>query len=171
MMRFSPRAGWGPQGSELQGSETAGVRNCSGSACGTLAPSTVPGSSAGGFTVTCPLHPAGNGLRSEFRQWRRCTCTPGRDGWGDILKARTQWGGDGPGILVLSHIDTVHPIGMIEKALKFERKGDVVFGPGIYDMKGGAYLAYYAYQHLVRAGRQTPLPLSLIHISEPTRPY
>ncbi|BBK44537.1 carboxypeptidase [Allostella vacuolata] len=91
--------------------------------------------------------------------------TPGRDGWGDVLKARTQWGGDGPGILVLSHIDTVHPIGMIEK-LKFERQGDQVFGPGIYDMKGGAYLAYYAYQHLVRAGRQTPLPVTFMFVPE-----
>ena len=91
--------------------------------------------------------------------------TPGRDGWGDVLKARTQWGGDGPGILVLSHIDTVHPIGMIEK-LRFERQGDQVFGPGIYDMKGGAYLAYYAYQHLVRAGRQTPLPVTFMFVPE-----
>lgn len=91
--------------------------------------------------------------------------TPGRDGFGDILKARTQWGGDGPGILVLSHIDTVHPIGMI-RTLRFERQGDVVFGPGIYDMKGGAYLAYYAYQHLVRAGRQTPLPVTFMFVPE-----
>ncbi len=91
--------------------------------------------------------------------------TPGRDGFGDIVKARTQWGGSGPGILVLSHIDTVHPIGMIE-TLKFERQGDVVFGPGIYDMKGGAYLAYYAYQHLVRSGRQTPLPVTFMFVPE-----
>ena len=36
--------------------------------------------------------------------------TPGRDGYGDILKARTPWGEE-PGILVLSHIDTVHALG------------------------------------------------------------
>ena len=39
--------------------------------------------------------------------------TPGRDGFGDILRTRTPWGGDGPGILVLSHLDTVHPIGTL----------------------------------------------------------
>src|SRR3546814_4757659 len=39
--------------------------------------------------------------------------TPGRDGFGDILMARTPWGGDGPGILVVSHVDTVHPMGTI----------------------------------------------------------
>ena len=42
---------------------------------------------------------------------------PGVDGFGDLLKARTPWGGDGPGILVLSHIDTVHPIGSIDGIL------------------------------------------------------
>ena len=36
---------------------------------------------------------------------------PGRLGFGDILRARTPWGGEQPGILVLSHLDTVHPIG------------------------------------------------------------
>lgn len=54
---------------------------------------------------------------------------------------------------------------MIEK-LRFERQGDVVFGPGIYDMKGGAYLAFYAYQHLMRAGRQTPLPVTFMFVPE-----
>jgi glutamate carboxypeptidase len=32
---------------------------------------------------------------------------PGRDGRGDHLRARSPWGGDGPGILVLGHLDTV----------------------------------------------------------------
>ena len=30
-------------------------------------------------------------------------------GFGDHLIARSPWGGDAPGILVLSHLDTVHP--------------------------------------------------------------
>ena len=91
---------------------------------------------------------------------------PGRDGFGDILKTRTPWGGDGPGILVLSHLDTVHPIGSIEGYNPWRREGDSVYGPGIYDMKAGAYLAYYAYQHLVRMGRQTPLPVTFLYIPE-----
>jgi len=92
--------------------------------------------------------------------------TPGRDGWADILTARTPWGGDGPGILVLSHIDTVHPMGFIKDVLPFKKDGDKVFGPGIYDMKGGAYLAYYAYRHLVRSGKQTPLPITFMFVPE-----
>ena len=70
---------------------------------------------------------------------------PGRDGYGDILKVRTPWGGDGPGILVLSHLDTVHPHGTLDNQNPYRREGDKVFGPGIYDMKSGAYIAYYAY--------------------------
>jgi glutamate carboxypeptidase len=91
---------------------------------------------------------------------------PGRDGFGDILTTRTPWGGDGPGILVLSHVDTVHPIGMKDDILRWRREGDSVFGPGIYDMKAGAYLAYYAYRHLVREGKQTPLPITFMYIPE-----
>lgn len=91
---------------------------------------------------------------------------PGVDGFGDLLKARTPWGGDGPGILVLSHIDTVHPIGSIDDILPVRREEDRVYGPGIYDMKGGAYLAYYAYRHLVRMGAETPLPITFLYIPE-----
>jgi acetylornithine deacetylase/succinyl-diaminopimelate desuccinylase-like protein len=32
---------------------------------------------------------------------------PGRDGYGDHIRARSPWGGDGPGILLVSHLDTV----------------------------------------------------------------
>ena len=40
----------------------------------------------------------------------------GRDGFGDILTVRSPWGGDGPGILILSHLDTVHAVGTLEHA-------------------------------------------------------
>ncbi|MEQ8229407.1 MAG: M20 family metallopeptidase [Rhodospirillales bacterium] len=92
--------------------------------------------------------------------------TPGRDGFGDILIARTPWGGDGPGILVLSHLDTVHAIGTMENELKIRREGDKVYGPGIYDMKSGAYIAMHAFRHLVRAGRETPLPITFMYVPE-----
>ena len=96
---------------------------------------------------------------------------PGRDGYGDVLMARTPWGtaeagDDVPGILVLSHLDTVHPIGTIENELPYRREGDSVFGPGIYDMKGGAYLAYYALRHIMREGRETPLPITFLYVPE-----
>jgi len=94
---------------------------------------------------------------------------PGRDGFGDILECKTppEWSaGDGKGILVLAHLDTVHPIGMIEKDLKVRREGDSIFGPGIYDMKAGGYIAYYALRHLVRQGKKTKLPVTFLFIPE-----
>jgi glutamate carboxypeptidase len=75
----------------------------------------------------------------------------GRDGYADMLKVRAGEA-DTPGILVLSHIDTVHPIGTLAGALPFRRDGDRLYGPGLYDMKGGAYLAFDALRAVARAG-------------------
>lgn len=76
---------------------------------------------------------------------------PGRDGFGDHLIVRSDWGQDQPGILVLSHLDTVHPVGFIER-LPFKVEGDIAFGPGIYDMKAGACLAHCALKEVAQAG-------------------
>ena len=106
-------------------------------------------------------------VQSDMRKiGARIERIPGRDGYGDVLRARTPWGGDGPGILVLSHLDTVHPIGTIDDELRVRREGDRVYGPGIYDMKGGAHLAYAAYRHLVRSAAETPLPITFLYIPE-----
>ena len=96
----------------------------------------------------------------------RIARTPGRDGFGDILTVRSPWGGDQPGILILSHLDTVHPIGTLADHNTFRREGDRVYGPGIFDMKSGAYLAFYAFQHLIRTGQETPLPLTFLYVPE-----
>jgi len=90
---------------------------------------------------------------------------PGRDGFGDTLEGRSPWGGDGPGILILAHLDTVWSKGTLARR-PFTVDGDKVYGPGIYDMKGGGYLAYYAYRHLVRQGRETTLPITFLFIPE-----
>ena len=79
----------------------------------------------------------------------------GQNGCGDHLVARSSWGQDAPGILVLSHLDTVHPLGFIER-LPFRIEGDSAYGPGIYDMKGGAYLAYHAFRAALRQRRARP---------------
>ena len=39
-------------------------------------------------------------------------------------------------------------------------KGDSAFGPGIYDMKGGAYLAFHAFRELCAGGERSPLDLN-----------
>jgi len=89
----------------------------------------------------------------------------GRDGCGDHLVARSSWGQDAPGILVLSHLDTVHPLGFIER-LPFSVQGDTAFGPGIYDMKGGAYLAYHAFRQLCADGSAAPLGVTQLFVSD-----
>jgi glutamate carboxypeptidase len=88
---------------------------------------------------------------------------PGRDGRGDHLIARSAWGQDAPGILVLSHLDTVHPMGFIER-LPFRIEGDSAFGPGIYDMKGGAYLAWHAFAQL--SAEHTALGITHLYVSD-----
>jgi glutamate carboxypeptidase len=89
----------------------------------------------------------------------------GHSGCGDHLVARSSWGQDSPGILVLSHLDTVHPIGFIER-LPFRIEGDSAFGPGIYDMKGGAYLAYHAFRQLCANSQRSPLGITQLYVSD-----
>jgi len=89
----------------------------------------------------------------------------GHSGCGDHLVARSSWGQDSPGILVLSHLDTVHPIGFIER-LPFKIEGDSAFGPGIYDMKGGAYLAYHAFRQLCANSQRSPLGVTQLYVSD-----
>jgi glutamate carboxypeptidase len=89
----------------------------------------------------------------------------GHSGCGDHLVARSSWGQDQPGILVLSHLDTVHPMGFIER-LPFRIEGDKAFGPGIYDMKGGAYLAYHAFRQLCADGARPPLGVTQLYVSD-----
>jgi glutamate carboxypeptidase len=89
----------------------------------------------------------------------------GHGGCGDHILARSSWGQERPGILVLSHLDTVHPIGFIER-LPFKVEGDSAFGPGIYDMKGGAYLAYHAFRQLCATPARSPLGVTQLYVSD-----
>jgi len=50
-------------------------------------------------------------------------------------------------ILVLTHIDTVWPVGKIDK-MPFYISGDKVYGPGVLDMKAGLVEALYALKAL-----------------------
>src|SRR3954464_2006963 len=89
----------------------------------------------------------------------------GHSGCGDHLVARSSWGQNAPGILVLSHLDTVHPMGFIER-LPFTMEGDSAFGPGIYDMKGGAYLAYHAFRQVCADPAHSPLGITQLYVSD-----
>ncbi|MEA2876699.1 MAG: glutamate carboxypeptidase [Hyphomicrobiales bacterium] len=85
----------------------------------------------------------------------------GTSGFGDNLIVRNDAAGDGAGILLLSHIDTVHPIGTLAGPLPFRRDGDKLYGPGLFDMKGGAYLALEAFRQVAQAG-SAKLPVTYL---------
>ncbi|HZH27395.1 MAG TPA: M20/M25/M40 family metallo-hydrolase [Azospirillaceae bacterium] len=91
---------------------------------------------------------------------------PGRMGFGDCVRARFPHPReDAPGILVLGHMDTVHPVGTLA-SLPWRRDGDHCRGPGVLDMKGGNYLALEAVRQLARAGVGTPLPVTMLLTSD-----
>jgi glutamate carboxypeptidase len=89
----------------------------------------------------------------------------GQDGYGDHLIARAPWNGGDPGILILSHLDTVHPKGTLA-GMPFRVEGDTAFGPGIYDMKGGAYIAFHALGRFLKGGERAPLPVTHLFMSD-----
>jgi glutamate carboxypeptidase len=63
-----------------------------------------------------------------------------------------------PAQLLLGHYDTVWPLGTLDD-MPFELEGDVVRGPGVYDMKGGiaqALLAIEAIEHFNVEPEVTP---------------
>jgi len=66
-----------------------------------------------------------------------------------------------PGILIMAHLDTVHPVGTLA-VNPFRVEGDKAWGPGICDMKGGTYAAFEALRQLARAGIATPLPVTVL---------
>jgi len=88
---------------------------------------------------------------------------PGRMGFGGCVRARFPHPDMGrvKGILIAGHMDTVHPIGTLD-VLPFRREGDLCYGPGLMDMKGGNYTSLEAIRQLVRAGLQTPLPVTVL---------
>ncbi|MET3909913.1 glutamate carboxypeptidase [Bradyrhizobium sp. S3.3.6] len=86
----------------------------------------------------------------------------GRKGFGGIVRARFPHPKQGgPGILIAGHLDTVHPVGTIDK-LAWRREGNKCYGPGIFDMKGGNYLSLEAIRQLIRASFTTPLPITVL---------
>ena len=91
---------------------------------------------------------------------------PGRMGFGDCVRATFPHPTPHvPGILVMGHLDTVHPIGTLAK-LPFRRDGSRAWGPGILDMKGGNYLALEAIRQLARARIATKLPITVLLTSD-----
>ncbi len=103
------------------------------------------------------------GLPARFRRY------PGEGGYADLLEISL--GGasgnpDAPGILVLGHVDTVHPVGTLAGELPIRRDGDRVYGPGILDMKSGLYLAVHALRELYATDKPPSLPVTFLIVPD-----
>jgi glutamate carboxypeptidase len=97
----------------------------------------------------------------------RIETIPGRMGFGPCLRASFPHPESGrrPGVLVLGHLDTVHPTGTLG-SLPWRQEGNRVFGPGVFDMKGGNFIAVEAIRQLLRAGIATRRPLTVLFTSD-----
>jgi glutamate carboxypeptidase len=91
---------------------------------------------------------------------------PGEGEIADILIGRIPGEGNGPGVLLLGHMDTVHPVGTLAGPLPMRVEGDRAYGPGIYDMKGGNAVAFSALAHLHATGRRPKLPVTVMMIPD-----
>jgi len=86
-------------------------------------------------------------------------------GVGDAVKAHFAWG-EGPGIMVLGHLDTVHLVGTVADELPVRREGDRLYGPGVLDMKGGMYLAAHALARVIKARDRLAVPVTFLFIPD-----
>lgn len=87
---------------------------------------------------------------------------PGRMGYAGAARARLAHRRRGePGILIMGHLDTVHPISTLQ-TLAWRREDGRCYGPGVLDMKGGNCIAVEALARLAAAGIETPLPVTYL---------
>ena len=85
---------------------------------------------------------------------------PGRDGYGDTLIARTS--GEGRPVVIAGHLDTVWDHGTLATSMPWRLEGDKAYGPGIYDMKAGSFLAFHAVREILRQKTRTKRPITLL---------
>lgn len=89
-----------------------------------------------------------------------------REDVGDIVLGK--WNADAAGqpILILVHMDTVHPIGSVaERPVRIDDDGRL-YGPGAVDMKGGIVVAITAVQGLVERNELPDIPIWFLATSD-----
>jgi glutamate carboxypeptidase len=96
----------------------------------------------------------------------RCERIPGDGHFAGCLKATWAHPRAGePGILVVGHLDTVHPRGTLER-MPWRIEQGRAYGPGILDMKSGNLLAVEAAAAVASAVLETPLPVTMLFTSD-----
>lgn len=66
-----------------------------------------------------------------------------------------------PPLLVLGHLDTVFATGTLER-MPVRDDGERLWGPGVYDMKGGVVQLLYALRALAAAGQRPRRPVRIL---------
>ena len=86
----------------------------------------------------------------------------GRMGFGDCVRASFPHATPNvPGMLVMGHLDTVHPVGTLEK-LPFRREGGRCLGAGHHRHEGRQLSGPRSDPPAARAGIRTKLPITLL---------
>jgi glutamate carboxypeptidase len=80
-------------------------------------------------------------------------------GAGDHIRAES--GSGTRRVLLLGHFDTVWPTGQLER-MPLRREGDRLFGPGVFDMKGGIVIAMTAVRALQRTDARPRLRVVML---------
>jgi glutamate carboxypeptidase len=75
------------------------------------------------------------------------------------------WGSGSGGVLLLHHLDTVYPTGTIHTR-PWAIEGELAFGPGALDMKGGIAVTLAALGALRRAGHPPNRPVRCLFTSD-----
>lgn len=91
---------------------------------------------------------------------------PGERGYGDCVLAAFDPPDPAPGILILGHLDTVHPVGSLAGPMPWRIGEGRCHGPGAYDMKSGICLSLEALSQLRRAGIAPKLPVRVLLTSD-----
>ncbi len=75
------------------------------------------------------------------------------------------WGPNEGGILLMAHLDTVHPVGTLSR-FPWSEAGERIYGPGILDMKSSVAIALAALRALREHDRMPDQRLSLLCTSD-----
>lgn len=75
------------------------------------------------------------------------------------------WGSGSGGALLLTHLDTVYPLGTLGR-MPWREEDDRLLGPGVLDMKGGVALALFVLGTLRQTGRLPAGKITLLSTSD-----
>ncbi|NDV86761.1 M20/M25/M40 family metallo-hydrolase [Aurantimonas aggregata] len=95
--------------------------------------------------------------------------TAGQGGFGDILTVRSMAktpASNRRSVLVLAHLDTVHPVGTLAGPLPWREEDGRIYGPGIYDMKAGALMALHALELVTSRAGDSPPDITLMFVPD-----